>query len=283
MNTIARLFVVLASVLCLSNAHADLHAGPGSNPAKWAAVDNRWIDQPNHDQVCNLATAVSVAHGVLTLTARHQKVHCRGGVDYGPAVKNWTGGTIYAKSFHFLYGSIEARIKSAGMGVHSGLLWMMGSGCQPIIYKHSRWCNGTWPNPNNEIDIAEIKPGTSGNLTTVYQNLLGDTNKWHDGNAITTDVSRNWHVYRLEWSAASLVFKIDGVVSTTFTTEIPYRPMFPIISTEFEDSAGGVPDPAAFPQAIQVDYVRVWDPSGNLVFSDVFDDPTVVNEGPPRP
>ena len=46
--------------------------------------------------------------------------------------------------------------------------------------------------------------------------------------------------------------------------------MFPIISMEFEDGAGGVPDPAAFPQTIQVDYVRVWDAGGKLIFSDEF-------------
>jgi beta-glucanase (GH16 family) len=283
MNTTGRLSFVLAMVCCFSNAQTgdQPRQSARSNSAKWLAVDNGWIDKPNGDQVCNLAKAVSVSKGVLTLTAKHETVNCRGGVDYGPAVKHWTGGTIYTKSFHFLYGSIEARIKSAGFGVHSGLLWMMGSGCQPIMYRYSRWCNGTWPNPNNEIDIAEIKPGVSKNLTTVYQNLLGDSNKWHDGNATTTDVSRNWHVYRLEWSPAALVFKIDGVAGTTFTTEIPYRPMFPIISTEFEDGGGGVPDAGAFPQTIQVDYVRAWDASGKLIFSDDFDDPgTVIQERP---
>ena len=196
-----------------------------------------------------------------------------------PARKDWTGGTIYAKSFNFLYGSIEARIKSAGNGVHSGLLWMMASGCQPIMYRHSNWCNQTWPNPNNEIDIAEIKPA-SGGLTTVYQNFLGDAGKWHDGSGRTTDVSRNWHVYRLDWSPSSLVFSIDGVATTTFTTEIPYRPMFPIVSTEFEDGSGGVPNPAAFPQTIQVDYVRVWNAAGKLIFSDEFFRQTIEISGP---
>ena len=270
-----RLFTILLTLFCLSSA---LY---GSHGAKWVAVDNGWINKPNNDQVCNLATAVKVANGLLTLTAQHQTVNCRGGVNYGPTVKHWTGGTVYAKSFNFLYGSIEARIKSAGYGVHSGLLWMMGSGCQSIMYQYSSWCNGTWPNPNNEIDIAEIKPGTSGNLTTVYQNLLGDNDHWHDGHGSTTDVSRNWHVYRLDWSPSALVFKIDGVTTTTFTTNIPYRPMFPIISTEFEDRSGGVPDPGAFPQTIQVDYVRVWDRSGKLIFSDDFDDPATVIKGSP--
>lgn len=245
--------------------------------AKWVAVDNGWINQPNNDEICNLPANVSVANGLLTLTARHETVTCAGGVNYGPAVKYWTGGTIYAKSFGFLYGSIEARIKSAGYGVHSGLLWMMGSGCQSMMYQYSNWCNGTWPNPNNEIDIAEIKPGVSGNLTTVYQNFLDDHNAWHDGNGATTNVSQNWHVYRLEWSPSALVFKIDGVATTTFTSNIPYRTQFPIISTEFENGSGGVPDPVTFPQTIQVDYVRAWNASGDLIFSDDFDKPTTVS------
>ncbi len=134
---------------CLS-----VHAQSGLDTTKWVVVDGAWIDRPNRDQICNLASAVAVADGVLTLTAKHETVLCKGGVDYGPSKKEWTGGTIYAKSFNFLYGSIEARIKSAGWGVHSGLLWMMGSGCQPIMYQHSYWCNHTWPNPNNEIDIS---------------------------------------------------------------------------------------------------------------------------------
>jgi len=263
--------VLLAVSSCSSSHQSRLET------SKWVAVDNGWINQPNKDEVCNLSANVSIADGLLTLTARHQTVTCAGGVNYGPAVKHWTGGTIYAKSFNFLYGSIEARIKSAGYGVHSGLLWMMGSGCQPIMYQHSTWCNGTWPNPNNEIDIAEIKPGVSGDLTTVYQNFLDDNNSWHDGKATTADVSRNWHVYRLEWSPAALVFKIDGVATTTYTTNIPHRPQFPIISTEFENGSGGVPDPTKFPQTIQVDYVRAWNTAGALIFSDEFDDPATVS------
>jgi beta-glucanase (GH16 family) len=266
--------VLLLMLVCSASAQVT-----SRHAAQWVAVDNAWIDE-NKDEVCNLATSVTVAGGLLTLTARHQTVNCAGGVNYGPAVKYWTGGTVYTKSFNFLYGSIEARIKSAGYGVHSGLLWMMGSGCQPIMYQHSRWCNRR--PEDNEVDIAEIKPGTSHNLTTVYQNLFADNDKLLAGSGSTTDVSQNWHVYRLEWSASSLVFKIDGVTTTTFTTDIPYRPMFPIISTAFEaDSSGGVPDPRAFPQTIQVDYVRVWDASGRLIFSDDFDDPATVVKGSP--
>jgi hypothetical protein len=124
-----------------------LRAQSGLDTAKWVAVDQKWINEPNRDEICNLPSAVSVANGILTLTAWHQTVTCKGGVGYGPSSKKWTGGTIYAKSFNFVSGAIEARIEPAGVGVHSGLLWMMGSGCQSIMYQHSYWCNHTWPNP----------------------------------------------------------------------------------------------------------------------------------------
>jgi beta-glucanase (GH16 family) len=271
-RTLVKVIALASAVWIWQGGQAKAASGGLSD--QWIAVDQGWIDLPNGDQICNLQSAVSVANGVLTLTARNQTVKCAGGRDYGPAEKRWSGGTVYTRSFNFLYGSIEARIKSAGYGVHSGLLRMMGSGCQPIMYQYSNWCDKTWPKPNNEIDIAEIKPGLGG-LTTVYQNFFDDNAVWHDGSGTTSDVSRNWHVYRLEWSPASLVFKIDGVATTVFTSQVPYRPMFPIISTEFEDGSGGKPNPAAFPQTIQVDYVRVWNAKAKLIFDDEFGGPEV--------
>jgi hypothetical protein len=47
--------------------------------------------------------------------------------------------------------------------------------------------------------------------------------------------------------------------------------MYPIIGMDVEASSGGVGDPATFPQTIQVDYIRVWDSSGKLIFSGEFD------------
>ena len=113
----------------------------------------------------------------------------------------------------------------------------------------------------------------------MYQNFYDDNRRWHDGKAMTSDVSQNWHTYRLEWSPSALVFKIDGLATTTFTTDIPYRAQFPIISMEFEDPSGGVPDPSKFPQTIQVDYVRAWNSSGDLIFSDEFNDAGTVLNG----
>lgn len=254
---------------------AQLMSQTNLDKTKWTAVDGGWIDKPNGDLICNLPSNVSIAGGILTLTARSVPagVSCRGGVDYGPATRYFTGGTIYTTSFNFMYGTISARIKSAGVGVHSGLLWMMGSGCQSIMYKNSYWCDHTWPVPNNEIDIAEIKPASDPTLTMVSQNLF-NADGWQSGWGKTTNVQSNWHVYTLVWTPGSLKFQIDGVTTSTITKGVPSQAMFPIISeeVEIEKDGRGTPDPAKFPQTIQVDWVRVWDPKGKLIFDDEFGD-----------
>ncbi len=263
--------LIVYTVLCCGFCTSQVQSQTNLDTTKWTAVDGGWIDEPNHDLICNLPGNVSVAGGILTLTAKSVPagVSCRGGVDYGPVKHYFTGGTIYTSSFNFKYGTISARIKSAGNGVHSGLLWMMGSGCQNIMYKHSYWCNHTWPDPNNEIDIAEIKPASDSTLTMVSQNLF-NPDGWQSEWGKTTNVQTNWHVYTLVWTPDSLKFQIDGVTTTTMTKGVPSHEMFPIISEEIENDAGGAPDPKTFPQTIKVDYVRVWDAKGKKIFDDEF-------------
>ena len=267
--------LIVSAVLGCGLCTAQLQSQTNLDKTKWTAIDGGWIDEPNHDLICNLPSNVSVAGGILILTAKSvpSGVSCRGGVDYGPAKRYFTGGTIFTTSFNFKYGTISARIKSAGYGVHSGLLWMMGSGCQKIMYRNSYWCNHTWPDPNNEIDIAEIKPAYDPTLTVVSQNLFTSSG-WQVGSGKTANVQTHWHVYTLVWTPASLMFQIDGVTTTTLKRDVPSKPMFPIISeeVEIEKDGRGAPDPSTYPQTIQVDYVRVWDAKGKMIFDDEFDD-----------
>lgn len=263
--------LMVSAVLACGLCTAQLQSQTNLDKTKWTAVDGGWINEPNQDMICNLPGNVSVSGGILTLTVQSVPagLTCRGGVDYGPSTRYFTGGTIFTTSFHFKYGTISARIKSAGYGVHSGLLWMMGSGCQDIMYKYSYWCNHTWPVPNNEVDIAEIKPASDSTLTAVSQNLY-NSNGWQSSWGKTTNVQTHWHVYTLVWTPASLKFQIDGVTTTTLKKGIPAQEMFPIISEEIEKAAGGTPNPSTFPQTIQVDYVRVWDAKGKMIFDDEF-------------
>ena len=119
--------------------------------------------------------------------------------------------------FEFLYGTLEFRAKFGG-GADTGswpLVWMEDASCQA-----SDPTGTDDPCDGQEIDIAEI---LNSDFTHVNQEIHIDDFAHNDGcTASATDVSQNFHVYQLIWSAGSLVFKIDG--ATTCTINRNYIP-----------------------------------------------------------
>jgi beta-glucanase (GH16 family) len=110
---------------------------------------------------------------------------------------DFISGRINTKSkFEFKYGTAEARIKMTdGAGLWPAW-WMLG--------------NGSWPD-SGEVDIMEYVgekdwtsaavhgPGYSGE-TPFVNRLYFDRNK---------DIT-HWHIYAVDWTPDSLVFKYDG-------------------------------------------------------------------------
>jgi hypothetical protein len=78
-----------------------------------------------------------------------------------------------------------------------------------------------------------------------------------------------FHVYAVEWEAARLRFYVDGVLHYT-VNETPTRPIFEtpmniILNLAVGGNFGGDPDgTTVFPQYMDVDYVRVWQPLSGL-------------------
>ncbi|BAU55870.1 glycoside hydrolase family 16 protein [Mucilaginibacter gotjawali] len=103
----------------------------------------------------------------------------------------------------FTYGTASARMKMTG-----------GAGLWPAFWALG---NGEWPDCG-EIDIME----TVGDPTWFSNALHGP--KYFGNTPLTyryffpkgTDVSQ-WHVYSVDWSANSLVFKVDGIVTYSVT------------------------------------------------------------------
>jgi beta-glucanase (GH16 family) len=95
-----------------------------------------------------------------------------------------------------------------------------------------------------------------GQLTNVNQQIHSAGN--NPGCQVgTSDVSQNWHTYGLEWTASSLVWKIDGVTTCSLTNSIPSTPMFLIINTAMGGIGGGPVTNSTLPQTMLVDYVKV--------------------------
>jgi beta-glucanase (GH16 family) len=103
----------------------------------------------------------------------------------------------------FTYGTASCRMKMTG-----------GAGLWPAFWALG---NGKWPDCG-EIDVMETVgdptwfsnalhgPGYFGNTPLTY--------RFHF--APNTDVTQ-WHVYSVDWTANSLVFKIDGIITYTVT------------------------------------------------------------------
>jgi len=103
----------------------------------------------------------------------------------------------------FTYGTASARMKmSAGMGLWPAF-WALG--------------NGSWPDCG-EIDMMETVGDSSWISNALHgPNYFGNTPlAYRAFFPAGTDVTQ-WHVYSVDWTANSIVFKLDGKVTYTVT------------------------------------------------------------------
>ncbi|MBO9593330.1 MAG: glycoside hydrolase family 16 protein [Niabella sp.] len=159
------------------------------------------------------------------------------------------------------YGKIEVRAKTAyGLGVCSAI-WMMPADDQK---------NGGWPFCG-EIDIMEHIGWESHKdsiFQTVHTGAYNHLKKTQKG--MRTYIPRSWqtfHSYVLEWTPEGIDYFIDGLHRYHFPNEHktmeewPFDTAFYLIMNisvggQWEGAFGI--DPAIFPAAMFVDYVRVY-------------------------
>jgi beta-glucanase (GH16 family) len=152
------------------------------------------------------------------------------------------------------YGKVEARMKLPyGQGIWPAF-WMMGD-------------NYTWP-ACGEIDIMEMIGGGAGRDNVCY-----GTGHWDDGGhqssggSITPVVwpaklSDDYHVYGIEWDAASIKWYVDGTLYHTLDTTPAAmsefrQPFFLLLNVAVGGNWPGSPDGSTvFPQKMYVDWVR---------------------------
>lgn len=235
-------------------------------------LDNRLSEQwiaferaggPTSNFQCYSPRNVSVSNGFLAITTAAETATCSS-FDLRPASYSYTSGFVAMRKFNFLYGTVAVRAKFGGGG---------RTGAWPIVWMADSTCQASDPTGTNddcneqEIDVAEI---LNGNFTQVNQQIHVDRFKHQDGcKAPASDVSRNFHVYQLDWFRDSLVFKIDGAVTCTVSgSYVPASPMYVKINT-FVGGYGGPVDNASLPWTTLIDYVKVTQGS-NLIFNDGF-------------
>ena len=209
----------------------------------------------NNELQYYLTNNVRVRDGFLTIEAR--KEH-----HMGPAgTREYTSSRIRTRrKGDWLYGRIEVRAKlPRGKGIWPAI-WMM-----PTDNHY-----GGWPN-SGEIDIMELLGHEPGKVhgTLHYGDLVKRSD--HKGASYTLPVrtfADDFHVFELDWQPGAMRWSVDGTLYQTQTNWHTRTNAFPapfdqrfhlILNLAVGGNWPGPPDAmTTFPQALIVDYVRVY-------------------------
>jgi beta-glucanase (GH16 family) len=238
---------------------ADEFDRPGlPDPKKWAYDTSRnkegWYNEELQYYAAGRPENVRVENGRLILTARKERLADR--PDFGG--QNYASGKLVTKGLgDWKYGYIEVRAKLA-----------CGRGIWPAIWMLASDGKAGWP-AMGEIDIMEHvgwDPGrVHGTVHTKAYNHVAKTQK--GSNVMVPDACTAFHTYQLDWNADRILIGIDGRAHVRFNNDKKGDPAtWPFDTPEYlilNVAVGGWGgqkgiDDAAFPAAMEVDYVRVW-------------------------
>lgn len=185
---------------------------------------------------------IKVENGLLKITARAERLD---GNEYTSARIKTQGKR------EFTFGAMEAKIKLAlGQGTWPAF-WMLGANIDEV----------GWPNCG-EIDIMEYvgKHPIRTFSNVFFPNNVGENNT--TSRFIDLEgLDKGFHVFRAEWDARKIVFKVDGITYNTFTIQDGslFRDQFFFILNVAMGGDFGGSVPTSFSEAtMEVDYIRVY-------------------------
>jgi beta-glucanase (GH16 family) len=212
------------------------------NDAGWGNNESQFYTKANLENA-------RVEDGKLKITALHK---ARGG-------KEFTSARLISKA-DWKYGRIEVSAKVPdGNGTWSAI-WMMPGGW--------RFSDGNWPDVG-EIDILEHVGHETG---VIHASAHSKDYQWQKGTQKTgiTNVptaAEEFHVYALEWDQDVMKVSVDDSLFFAYENEglgeskWPFDKPFSLIMNIAVGGAWGIKqgiDTTAFPQTMEIDYVRVF-------------------------
>jgi beta-glucanase (GH16 family) len=226
---------------------SDEFDGASLDATKWGIETGNSFGTGQQDYDTDRPENVSVANGSLVLTARKEPY----------SGQQYTSGRIASSGkLERQYGRFEARIKiPTGQGMWPAF-WLLGSDYSQV----------GWPQCG-EIDVMENR---GADTTTVLGSLhapggasYSQTFRLQGGARFDGD----FHVFAVEWEPGTVRWYVDGSLYETRSADTLPRtqtwvfdhPFFVILDLAVGGSFGGdVQDATPFPQAMIVDYVRVY-------------------------
>jgi len=233
----------------------DAPDGSAVDPAKWSydVGGNGWGNQELEYYTSSTRNAEQRG-GMLVITAKRERMNGAEGV-----TREYTSARLKTKE-HFAqaYGRFEARIKvPRGQGLWPAF-WLLGNDIDKI----------GWPK-SGEIDIMENigKEPDSVHGTIHGPGYSGAGGIGSPYSLIDHDFADSFHVYAIEWEPNEIRFYVDDeLYATRRPSDLPHgtkwvydHPFFIILDLAVGGAWPGNPDATTrFPQAMLVDYVRVY-------------------------
>ncbi|MCX7010575.1 MAG: glycoside hydrolase family 16 protein [Kiritimatiellaeota bacterium] len=203
---------------------SDEFEGPQVDSNKWIIMDRKE----------RLAKNVALSAGILRLvTGRHEK--------------EWTSAWLSTKSFRQKYGWFECRFRIAGASGLNNAFWL-NTPPERLALKD--------PNlARFEIDIVQAHYPHEVSMT--LHNWKGKHTGSGQKHQADSELSKDFHVYALEWTPKELIWYFDGKKIRTLSHTICNAEEEVLLSTKVASFAGKTSS-ALDGKSMDVDYVRVY-------------------------
>jgi beta-glucanase (GH16 family) len=272
---------------------ADEFNGTAVDTSRWNVQNNSNFGSGNNEDQCYRAANVSETSGVLRVVGRRQSVTGCGSNPQGGSTYYFTSGMVTTRAqggpmrMKFRHGYTEVRMRVPRGNIYWPAFWLIGAG---------DGSSPGWPD-YGEFDVTEIygsKPDISesnfhrsgGNIGARSHNVNNPPStaagrNVNPPNPFVAGGVNTWHRYGLHWTADRLAWYIDGVLVRSYTAStsgdraaLGYEHSL-ILNLAMggdgprshgytgQDSASGYSNGnlvADLPGAMEVDYVRVWQP-----------------------
>ena len=140
-------------------------------------------------------------------------------------------------------GVIEMRAKMPGGGGLLPALWLLPQS------QH-------WPPELDVIEVLGSDPTSA--IMTLHWGATADEHQQEQFIVPTLDLSSDFHIFTLEWLTHAVIWSIDGQEVARASEHVPDQKMFLLLNLAIGGDWPGAPDNTVLPQALTVDYVRVF-------------------------
>ena len=234
--------------------------GAQPDPAKWFYDTHRnaegWYNNELQYYSDGRAENARIENGVLVLQARRERLDASGFPDFGG--QDYTSARLTTQGRQaWTYGFFEVRAKLP-----------CGRGTWPAIWLLPEDPDVVWPE-GGEIDIMEhvgYEPGVIHHSVHTKAFNFGKGTQKTTSHELPTACDA-FHRYQLLWTDSMLIFAVDDAPRFAFKKTRDGRARWPfdedmhlLLNVAVGGDWGGRKgvDTDAFPQAMQVDYVRVY-------------------------